>query len=192
MAKQKTTKSNTAKKQTSGNTYFSDFLAYIKKHKIVSVFILIAVVGIGIYSGLILYEKQQFNKAEKALDSLYVDIVAELGEPVSYEKDKSCSRSSAKYSSGRLSCSIEYRLSYGEGDLTALANKFYSAAQKSSLVDEISEPYRYQDVGSYTIKMVLGGVPIGCGATIGNNADSTFVIFSCGNKTHTSIYPMES
>ena len=95
-------------------------------------------VGGSIFGGIVLYEKWQFNKAEKALDSLYADIVANVGQPAKVEKTKSCGYSSAKYSKGDLSCSISYELQF-IGIPSNVINDIESITRSSVGFTDVSE-----------------------------------------------------
>lgn len=177
-------------KVKTGRKTFSNFVDYVKLHRIASLFIAVALLGILIYGGMIVYEKWQFNKAEKALDSLYTDIVKELGEPTEVVKDKSCAYSSAKYSQGSRSCKVGYELVYNDYSITDLSEKFYSTLEKSEEINKAERPYRYKNVGSYTLDIDFNGVSFSCGATIGEKEEKQFIIYSCYDSALQEYYPV--
>jgi hypothetical protein len=166
-----------------------EFISYVKIHKVASLFITIILIGLAIYGSMVLYEKWQFKSAEKQLDALYTDIVGELGEPVSYEKNASCGYSSTKFSKGKLSCSISYLIDYAGTSSTQLSNSFYTVMSNSDKVDNITKPYRYRDVGPYTLSFKLNGNKIDCGATIDEENKKQYIVLSCYQNSIYKIYP---
>jgi hypothetical protein len=88
----------------------------ITKQLIYKLLIILAVSGGLVYLGLIINERRQFNSAERQIDDLYAKIVETVGQPDQEIKDKSCGRSSAKFSKGRLNCSVSWRILYEDVD----------------------------------------------------------------------------
>ena len=96
-------------------------------------YVLAAVIVVGFFgfvgiNQLIIYnQKQQFKAAEKSLDAIYADVVKEVGQPTSANKDKGCSRASTKMGEGELGCGASVNLLY----------KTSSAADANSIKDKI-------------------------------------------------------
>lgn len=196
--KKKPTKKPNAKKKAPGaaeknNRLITDFRAfvdYIKLHKVVSILIAVAVLGLLIYGGMIVYEKWQFNKAEKALDSIYADIVSELGEPTEVTKDKSCGYSSAKYTQGNRSCSISY-LFKSNDEKAAYANKLYLAMSKSKHVSKIDDSvYNYSPVLNYSFSFKTTESNLSCSVSVDQDkTDGTYGVISCYGSAKKEYYP---
>jgi|GEM_PF-4930732 len=53
-------------------------------------------------------QKRQFDTAEKSLDTLYAEIVKEVGQPTSVQKESYCSYSSVELGRGKRVCSVGY------------------------------------------------------------------------------------
>jgi hypothetical protein len=88
----------------------------ITKQLIYKLLIILAVSGGLVYLGLIINERRQFNSAERQIDDLYAKIVETVGQPDQEIKDKSCGRSSAKFSKGNLGCSVAQELTFTVND----------------------------------------------------------------------------
>lgn len=152
---------------------------------------IVLIVGGTIFGGIVAYEKWQFNKAEKALDSLYADIVAELGQPINVEKDKSCGYSSAKFNKGRLACRVGYKLDYRANDYTELAKDFVTVASSSANISSVDKSlFRYDDIGAYLIDFRFKNVGISCGATINSESDKEYISLSCGDNPFHQVYEL--
>jgi len=83
-----------------------------------AVLLVVVLLGVLAFIGvnrLIIYnQKKQFDQAEKSLDTLYADIVKNVGQPTSMKKDKSCSYRSEKYSQGERSCSVDIYMYFND------------------------------------------------------------------------------
>lgn len=178
-------------KVKTGRKTFSNFVDYVKLHRIASLFIAVALLGILIYGGMIVYEKWQFNKAEKALDSLYTDIVKELGEPTEVVKDKSCAYSSAKYSQGSRSCRVGY-LFKAIDDKAVYANKLYLVAKKSNALSDIDDSiYNYSPTLSYSFHFKAGESNLDCSVSVDQSkTDGTYGAISCYSEAKREYYPV--
>lgn len=90
------------------------------------ILILVLVFGIlgfiGVNKLIIYNQKQQFDQAEKSLDTLYANIVKDVGQPTSMTKDKSCSYASTEGGSGDRRCQISLALYYQNQEDEATAN----------------------------------------------------------------------
>lgn len=188
MATKKTKQPVKPNKSTS-NAKIQDFIAYSKKHWIVSGLIVVVIIGVIIYTFTAIYQNRQLKNAEKQLDALYADIVNELGKPTSYEKSAYCDYSSAKFSKGNLSCSTSYMLDYVGTSSTQLSNSVYTAMSNSGNIIDVTKPYRYKDLGSYTLSFKLNGNNIDCGATIDEESGKQYIVLSCYQNSIYKIYP---
>jgi len=61
---------------------------------------------IGVNKLIIYNQKKQFDQAEKSLDTLYTDIVKNVGQPTSVNKDNHCSYQSTAWGNGDRGCSV--------------------------------------------------------------------------------------
>ncbi len=108
MPTKKNSAKSTPKKQTSVSKFWNKHWA-----KIMVAVLVIGVFGfIGVNKLIIYNQKQEFIAAEKSLDALSSEISAQVGQPTTITKDKSCSYSSAKFEKGRLSCGVRVYLVY--------------------------------------------------------------------------------
>lgn len=195
MAK-KTKPAKSSKKDPAKTSLVGKYKALYKRDKVLWLLLTtgcLLLIGGGIFGSIVLYEKWQFNKAEKALDSLYADIVTNIGQPVKVEKTKSCSYSSAKYSKGDLSCSIGYNLQYTGNDTTALAQKFINIGNSSDYIKSIdSTLFRYENIGPYIIEMQVKGVELDCGATVASRDEDKYISLSCNNNPLHQVFPLRN
>lgn len=179
-----------AEKSNRLNTGFRSFVDYIKLHKVVSILIAVVMFGLLMYGGMIVYEKWQFNKAEKALDSIYADIVNELGEPTEVTKDKRCGYSSAKYTQGDRSCSISYLLKSNDEKAT-YANKLHLALNKSKHASKIDgSVYNYSPALNYSFSFKAGESALSCSVSVDQGkAGETYGVISCYGSAKKEYYP---
>lgn len=83
------------------------------------------------------HQKQNFDKAEASLDQLYNQIVAKVGKPDQYKKDKVCSYISQEFGKGPRNCHVSIYLLFENKDSaasTSLMNRvsFFSMSQLKS------------------------------------------------------------
>lgn len=107
-----------AKKQSSKKTAvkkFGGLGVFWNKHWQL-ILIAVLVVGnlgfIGVNKLIIYNQKQQFDQAEKSLDTLYASIVKDVGQPTSITKSKSCDYASTEGGRGSRSCGVDFVLKY--------------------------------------------------------------------------------
>lgn len=62
-------------------------------------------------------QKQNFNKAEKSLDTLATQIEQTIGKADEVKKTKSCDRPNLKFEKGPLSCDVQVSLLYADSGL---------------------------------------------------------------------------
>lgn len=113
MAKKQSSKKTTIKK-TGGLSVF-----WNKHWQVILISVLvIGILGfIGVNKLIIYNQKQQFDQAEKSLDTLYANIVKDVGQPTSMAKDKSCSYASTEGGKGRRGCGTSYKIVYNSGSV---------------------------------------------------------------------------
>lgn len=90
-----------------------------RKHKWLFVLI-IAVLAVG---GFFVYEKvalelnrHAFQQASHAIDTIYADIVAQVGQPDNFRRSSQCSRPNQEFEQGPLSCYMDIDFTYGLED----------------------------------------------------------------------------
>lgn len=145
-------------------------------------------IGMSIFGGIVLYEKWQFNKAEKALDSLYADIVASIGQPVKVEKTKSCGYSSAKYSKGDLSCSINYELQFIGTPQDILHDSQLTAQSNDSLANVSSIDNSREGFKEISFSFTPKNSTFRCGAEYSTRNPNLYFI-SCSKGALIKHYP---
>src|SRR3989344_2898298 len=95
-------------------------LFWVRTHKIYSLLLLVVllVAGIFVYEKIALeLNKRAFANARTAIDTIYADIVKNVGQPDNYKHENSCSRPNQVYGQGPLSCDVGISIIY------ALSNK---------------------------------------------------------------------
>ena len=102
------------KKVTQSQKWTTFWKKLSMKRKILLFLAAALILGAIIYFSYAWYQGYTFKKVEKKMDALTQEIIAELGEPVSQTKERSCGYSSDTFRRGRLSCGsiseLEYKL----------------------------------------------------------------------------------
>ncbi len=100
-----------------------------------SKFIWAASVIVLIIAGYFVYQyvatqinKRDFIQARAAIDAVYVDIVAKVGQPDNSKRTNDCSRPSEEFEQGPLSCSVATDFIYGV-DNEEQANQLFKQIQ---------------------------------------------------------------
>ena len=91
-------------------------ISSIRRHKIISFVILLVlgVIGFLVYSEIALQvNKHDFQQARSAIDTVYADIVHQVGQPDNFRRNNDCSRPNQEFESGPLSCSVNTDFIYG-------------------------------------------------------------------------------
>lgn len=99
---------------------FSRVWRFAKENPALAVLFIVFIAGV-IYGSIYLFERWQFNSAEKKLDTVASAIVADLGEPTSIDKSKSCSYRSTVFEDqrGLPSCGVSYKIVYSYNDFNS-------------------------------------------------------------------------
>jgi hypothetical protein len=108
---------------------------FFGRHKITSAIILVTFLGI---AGIFIYQKIalelnkcNFQHARTAIDSVYADIVRQVGPPDDYKVIDLCSRRYQEFTGyGNLTCHIDKSFIYGVGD-EAESNNLFKKIQKN-------------------------------------------------------------
>lgn len=94
---------------------FKRFLFWVRSHKLYSLFIFIVllVVGFFVYEKIALeLNKQAFAQARVAINTVYADIVSQVGQPDNSKQTSECSRSHVAIGDGPLSCYLDTEFIY--------------------------------------------------------------------------------
>lgn len=104
-------------------------LPWVRSHKfkffLLVIFLLI--VGVFFYEKIALeLNKRAFQQARTSIDTVYADIVAQVGQPDSYKRSNSCSRPNQEFTQGPLSCNVATTMIYGVSNPSEANTKFKS------------------------------------------------------------------
>lgn len=95
---------------------FQRSVFWAKSHKLLALFLFIVllVVGIFVYERVALeLNKRAFARARTAIDTVYADIVAQVGQPDNSKRSSFCSRPNQTFGQGPLSCNVDTSFIYG-------------------------------------------------------------------------------
>lgn len=111
---------------------FQRSVFWARAHKFYSLFLLIAILVVGIF----VYEKvalelnrRAFSQARAAIDTIYADIVAQVGQPDNSKRSNTCSRPNVVFGQGSLSCDISTSFIYGVTNEDQANNVFKKTQQ---------------------------------------------------------------
>lgn len=94
-------------------------MQFVKTHKLVTALLFLVVVGLGFW-GYQAYAKHAnkvaFEQARSAIDTIYADIVAKVGQPDDNKVSRSCSTVQEVYGDGPLSCDLDTSFIYSVAD----------------------------------------------------------------------------
>ncbi|HET9850429.1 MAG TPA: hypothetical protein VFP35_02280 [Candidatus Saccharimonadales bacterium] len=119
---------------------FSSILSPIGRHKITSLVVLVVLVVIGIFvyqAVAVRIEKHNFEQARAAIDKIYADIVAQVGQPDSHRRTNECSRLSRAFNNGPIYCEVASDLAYGvpgESDANRLKSEIQGTINGSGSI----------------------------------------------------------
>jgi len=140
-------------------------------------FIIALVAGTLIYQAIALRQNRQaFQEARSDIDTIYADIVIQVGKPDNFRRTNSCSRPSQEFEQGPLSCDVSTDFIYG------VDNKTQADVLKSQIQHVINQ---HRDLLSPSAPPVSDIYPI---LAPGNNTDSSNNYFltkknmQCGTK----------
>jgi hypothetical protein len=113
---------------------------FFRRHIKLSGLILIIILGA---AGIFIYEKvalelnkRAFQHARTAIDSVYADIVTQVGQPDNFKRTSTCSRSYQELTGyGNASCDVDTSFIYGETDsneATSTIKKIQSVIKSNS------------------------------------------------------------
>lgn len=208
-----------AKKQTKGKAKASGKKLDIKKFwhaHWVGILVVVLVSGVFAFIGInklivrnqINAQKAQFDAAEANLDDLYADIVKEVGQPTSVEKDKSCSYRSAKLYQGERHCDVNISLYFdsikGKDEardfslkaekVITESNKFIDFRKNANYID----PYISIDAYNGSTDFKMASTSMTCWASYeidpsGNRSPAKYRLsLSCGNVAKSEFYPVKN
>jgi hypothetical protein len=132
MAKKQNVKKSLPKKSDGLNFFWN-------KHWQVILIVVLAfgILGfIGVNKLIIYNQKQQFDQAEKSLDTLYTNIVKDVGQPTSMNKDDFCSYRSVEFGQGDRNCSVGIYAYFS--DITNKESALLIAKKTESALNQIS------------------------------------------------------
>ena len=84
--------------------------------------------------------ERDFAQARAAIDTVYADIVAKVGQPDNYKRTNNCSRPSQEFGQGPLSCSVGTDFIYGVNDETQANTLFKQIQSVISQHPELLKP----------------------------------------------------
>ena len=93
-----------------------NFLPWIRRHKFLSLLyaIVLLVIGVFVYEKVALeLNKRAFAQARTAIDTIYADIVAKVGQPDDYKVSNNCSRLSREFEREPIVCNVNTSFIYG-------------------------------------------------------------------------------
>lgn len=203
MATKKTKQAAKPKKSTVSTNktgVFARIWQFAKNNPALTILIIV-LMGAVIYGSIYLFERWQFSTAEKKLDSVASAIVAELGEPTSIEKIKSCSYRSTVFEDqrGLPACSVSYYIEYSfnnneeanmlRNQLTEelVGTSYTSLGMNNNQYDD--NPLTYEAPIEFTHDNIA---LLTCSARIENYNDKNIrVYFGCvNNRTISKPYPV--
>ena len=126
------------------------FFAWPWRHKwiIIPAAFVIAIFFILVYQAVDLRQNRAaFVQARAAIDTIYADIVAQLGPPDNYRRTNSCSRPSQEFEQGPLSCDVSTDFIYGvdnQAQANQLTKQIRSVIHQSGLL--IATPAPRSDI----------------------------------------------
>jgi hypothetical protein len=118
---------------------------WVRSHKVLSIFALVGVI-VTVFWAVQAYQKHQnkvaFQQARAAIDTVYADIVAKVGQPAASKQINSCSRHHQEFEEGPLSCAVGTSFIYAIADRNEATQK-YKAIQ--SVI--IARPDQFKPIG---------------------------------------------
>lgn len=108
----------------------------MRAHKFYSLFLVVVllVAGIFVYGRIALeLNKRAFAHARAAIDTVYADIVKNVGQPDNFKRSSTCSRPNQVYGQGPLSCEVSTTFIYSVLNMSQ-ANIYHKKIQ--TIVDK--------------------------------------------------------
>jgi len=108
-------------------------LAWWRTHKVLFILTILvfAILGFLLYEKIALYEnRRNFQQARLAIDSVYADIVRQIGQPDNHKRIDNCTRRYMEFTGyGDITCHVDDSLIYGVQDKDQ-AQDMYKKIQK--------------------------------------------------------------
>ncbi len=120
-----------------------NFLPWIRRHKFLSLFcvIVLLVIGVFVYEKVALeLNRLAFKSAQHAIDTVYADIAAKVGQPDDYKVSNDCSRSNVEFGQGPLSCYVGTSFIYGVVDQSEATSQFKTIQVLVGLHKDLFKP----------------------------------------------------
>lgn len=165
-------------------------------------------------------DRQKFEQARAAIDSVYADIVAQVGPPARHKSDQSCDYASSEFGKGPLGCSIYMAFAYAVKDAsqaTQLAKKVnstaanrtdlfaisYSNTNQSLPFSPLKDAHDYQIVSNdylgkksrldcYLISTYAHKDSLYLSITTKNSEENLSVLLGCKGPVKEEIYPVKN
>lgn len=106
---------------------FRRSVPWARSHKFYSLLLLtvLLVAGIFVYEKVALeLNKRAFSQARTTIDTVYADIVAQVGSPDNSKRAAECSASHVIFGQGPISCSVDTDFIYGVSDKSEAIDQF--------------------------------------------------------------------
>jgi hypothetical protein len=123
---------------------------FFRRHAVTTVLLSMLVLIILLIPSYFIYEKvalelnrRAFIKARQAIDAAYADIIAQLGQPQSYQSKNSCSKGYINDFEQIMSCSVDIDFKYkvaSQQESDALDQKIVSIISKSKYLTVAPAP----------------------------------------------------
>ena len=124
-------------------------LSWIKPHKWLSLLILLLliIIGFSIYQKISIYNnKRAFEQARTTIDSIYADIVKQVGQPDNHKRVSSCDYASREFGHGPLGCSVYVEFAYSVNN----NERATSIVKRSSVILSSDQKITYSNLSSVT------------------------------------------
>jgi cbb3-type cytochrome oxidase subunit 3 len=99
----------------------------VRNHKFFGLLILL-ILSVAVFWSVRTYQKHQnkvaFQQARAAIDEIYADIVAKVGQPADSRNENECSRPNQEFTQGPLSCAVGTSFIYAVGDRDEAIQKY--------------------------------------------------------------------
>jgi len=159
--------------------------------------------------------KRDFQRASRAIDSIYAEIVSQVGQPDNTKRSQTCSRTYQEFSGyGPPNCDVDIEFTYGVASLSG-ANKIYKSIQYIVTHDSlksvsplsskitrtlISDKYYSEAQDNYVFNSLnctskyVYDTPQDTFLTLKTNKDlkSLYVVLGCSGAARQQYYPLAS
>jgi hypothetical protein len=125
-------------------------LRWPRDHKLISLLVIVVLLigGYFVYEAVALrMNRHDFEQARTAIDTIYSDIVSQVGQPDDYKKERSCSRPYQEFTGyGSPNCDVGFSLIYGTQDevkANAILQKVQSEINMHQVLKHTSQSLSY-------------------------------------------------